>query len=61
MAGWIDEVRFYVLLHGTSVISELWEGDNEKPCNRIPFPNEKIFASGNRPRTCYIYMHKKKA
>ena len=29
---WIDELRFHVLFNSISVISERWEGDNERLC-----------------------------
>ena len=30
--GWMDDLRFYVLLNSISVISGRWLDDNERPC-----------------------------
>ena len=32
MAGWTDDLRFYVLFNSISVMSGQWAGDNEKQC-----------------------------
>ena len=34
--GWMDDLRFYVLVNSISVISGKWEDDNERLCAMEP-------------------------
>ena len=36
MAGWMDDLQFYVLFNSISVISGRWADDNERLCAMEP-------------------------